>query len=231
MRYKQIFNCEPYYKSLGIEPSRLSQNERVHMNRWITKVCFDPHMKTCPQVSLNESDMSVIHKFVNSKAKAKNKEFISRFNKSRMKRETNGAVCEYAALKFYGKEKSFDTSIVSDSRQREYPDFLPLGVCCDTKGSELGMVPLVFKEERKYKDEEGEYDCPVIIAICNGYRVWLLGIASPDVLKNYVDDNLVVMDNEDIPSKSGFFGVPKLIPLPTEWEKFKEVCDGFKKRS
>jgi hypothetical protein len=49
-----------------------------------------------------------------------------------------------------------------------------------------------------------------------------LGIASPKILEDYVDDNLVMFAENT--SKTGFYGVNKLEDLPNNWQQFKRVC-------
>ena len=220
--------CESFYKSIGIAPGQpLERNDRIKFNRFVFQNYFLPRMNNCLKLRLSIEDLKYLEDFSERKVKAKNKEWKGFDDKNRAKREMTGACIEYGVLKFFGKEKQFDDSIVSDSYKRNHPDLLPLGIICDVKGSSVHNVPLVFKDTRTYTCNLGSYKgrryrCANIIGITDQKTVWLLGVASPRVLEQYVDDNLIMVAMNT--SKTGFYGVDQLEDLPTDWDDFKSMC-------
>jgi hypothetical protein len=224
--------CEKFYKTLGLsKPKPLEKNDRVKFNRFVFTNYFIPRMDSCESknmlIHLSSKDLKFLQNFSEKKSKAKSKEWGGFDNKNRAKREMTGACIEYGVLKLFGKENEFDDSIVDSSSKRNHPDLLPLGILCDIKGSSLNNVPLVFKSTRTYmcgfdKYKGRRYRCSNIIGITDHKQVWLLGIASPRVLEEYVDDNLIMFSENT--SKTGFYGVDKLEDLPLDWDDFKQVC-------
>lgn len=224
--------CESFYKSIGLSvPKSLKQNDRVKFNRYVFQNYFIPRMEDCKDkgtlIQLSPKDLKYLEKFAENKVKAKTKEWGGRDDKNRSKREMTGACIEYGVLKLFGREKDFDDSIVDQSYKRNHPDLLPLGIVCDVKGSSYNNVPLVFKTSRTYtcnfeKYKGKRYRCSNIIGITDHLKVWLLGIASPRVLEEYVDDNLIMI--ADNTTKTGFYGVDQLEDIPLDWDTFKEVC-------
>jgi hypothetical protein len=224
--------CKEFYKTIGLKkPAPLNRSERVKFNRYVFDNFFIPRMSICESsnltVTLNDDDLKFLENFSIKKTEAKTKECNGVDNNNRAKREMSGACIEYGILKFFGKEKEFDDSIVTSSYKRNHPDLLPLGIMCDIKGSSINNVPLVFKSTRTYACNFGKYKgrrfrCANIIGITNQKFVWILGIASPRVLEDYVDDNLIMMP--EIKTKTGFYGVKQLINVPKNWSEFKEVC-------
>jgi hypothetical protein len=219
--------CKEFYKSIGLsKPKPLEKIDRIKFNRYVFKNIFQPRMKDCPIVELNKKDKSFIEDFAKRKVIAKSIE-SGTDNHNRIKREMTGACIEYGLLKFFNKEDKFDDSIVDKSYKRNHPDLLPLGIVCDVKGSSINNVPLVFKTCRLYTcGHESyfgkKYRCSNLIGITDYDKVWLLGVASPRVLEDYSDDNLIMMaDNR---TKTGFFGVNQLKDLPDEWLIFKDLC-------
>lgn len=221
-----------FYKSLGVEEgSPLTKHFRIKFNHFIFDNLFLPRMKLCEEnsqkLTLTKRDKELIEKFSVAKVKAKEKEWQGFDNQKRAKREMTGASVEYALLKFYGKEKYFDDSIVAKSSRKNYPDLLPLGIICDIKGSSINNVPLVFKTTRSYVCDTGKhigkkYRCANVIGITDNESVWLLGIASPKVLETCVDDNLIMIAENT--TKTGFFGAHELVVLPPTWKEFSELC-------
>jgi hypothetical protein len=178
-------------------------------------------------IDLNEKDLKFIEHFSEEKTKAKEKEWRGFDNKNRSKREMTGACIEYGLLKFFGKENLFDDSIVDKSYKKCYPDLLPFGIICDVKGSSMNNVPLVFKTSRTYTCNIGNYKgkryrCSNIIGITDCKSVWLLGVASPKILEEYSDENLVMISENT--TKTGFYGVNQLQDLPKDWNEFKKMC-------
>ncbi len=224
--------CEPFYKTLGLsEPKPLERNDRVKFNRFVFQNYFVPRMELCKQkkfyLELDNKDLKFIKDFAERKQIAKAKEWRGVDNINRSKREMTGACIEYGLLKFFGKQDLFDDSIVDKSYKRNHPDLLPNGIMCDIKGSSINNVPLVFKNTRTYTCNVGNYvgkryRCANLIGITDQKSVWFLGIASPKVLEDYVDDNLIMMAENT--TKTGFFGVDKLEELPLNWDEFKTMC-------
>lgn len=224
--------CESFYKTLGLsEPKPLERNDRVKFNRYVFQNYFLPRMELCKQknfyLELTTEDLKFIEDFAEKKMIAKTKEWRGVDNVNRSKRELTGACIEYGLLKFFGKQHQFDNSIVDKSYKRNHPDLLPLGIICDIKGSSINNVPLVFKNTRTYTCNIGnykgkQYRCANVLGITNQKSVWFLGIASPKILEDYVDDNLIMISNNT--TKTGFFGVDKLEDLPLNWDEFKIVC-------
>jgi hypothetical protein len=224
--------CQEFYKHVGFsETSVLSRSHRVKFNRFVFETHFKPRMQYCElnnfKIELSDSDLTFLTKFSERKVEAKDKEWKGIDSKFRGKREMTGACIEYGLLKFFGKESQFDDSIVDKSYKRNHPDLLSSGVICDIKGSSLKNVPLVFKSSRTYACNVGNhkgkrYRCANVIGITDQKSVWLLGIASPKILEDYVDDNLVMFAENT--SKTGFYGVNKLEDLPNNWQQFKRVC-------
>jgi hypothetical protein len=183
--------------------------------------------KNGKKLKLTKRDKELIENFSLAKAKAKEKEWKGFDNKHRAKREMTGASIEYGLLKFYGKEKFFDDSIVEKSARKNHPDLLPLGVICDIKGSSINNVPLVFKTTRSYVCEVGKhagkrYRCANVIGITDNDHVWLMGIASPKILETCVDDNLIMIAENT--TKTGFYGAAELVDLPKTWKEFTGLC-------
>lgn len=224
--------CEEFYNSIGLPaPSKLERNDRVKFNRFVFNNYFIPRMNDCKKkntfLQLSPEDLKFLRDFADKKVKAKTKEWRGFDDKNRSKREMTGACIEYGVLKLFGKENQFDDSIVDQSYKRNHPDLLPLGVLCDVKGSSYENVPLVFKQSRTYvcnfdKYKGKRYRCSNIIGITDHLSVWLLGIASPRVLEDYVDDNLIMI--ADNTTKTGFYGVNQLEDIPLNWSDFKEFC-------
>jgi hypothetical protein len=224
--------CIDFYKSIGLsEPTQLARSDRIKFNRYIYQNFFIPKMDECKTkntfIELSETDLKFIKNFADKKVMAKTKEWNGVDDKNRSKREMTGACIEYALLKLFGKEKEFDDSIVSSSVKRNHPDLLPLGVICDIKGSTIQNVPLVFKSNRTYVCNIGNYKgkryrCSNVIGITDQKNVWLLGIASPKILEEYVDDNLIMIAENT--TKTGFYGVNQLEDIPLNWDQFKKVC-------
>jgi len=224
--------CEDFYKSIGLSrPQPLDKSDRIKFNRFVFQNYFLPKMEKCKEmghyIQLSESDLKFLKSFCDKKVKAKNQEWKSFDNKNRAKREMTGAGIEYAVLKYFNKENEFDDSIVSDSNKRNHPDLLPVGILCDVKGSSMNNVPLVFKRRRTYTCNIGNYmghryRCANVIGVFNQDFVWLLGIASPRILEECVDDNLIMMTNNT--SKTGFYGIDQLEEIPSNWNDFKIKC-------
>jgi len=223
MLYKEFYN------SIGLQEYQpLTKNQRVKFNRFVFKNIFKPAIDNCKVIiELTELELAFIENFIKDKVVVKQQESNGFDNKHRLKRELTGACIEFALLKYFKKQTEFDDSIVKSSKKKNYPDLLPLGILCDVKGSIINNVPLVFKDKRSYTYQDGknkgkQYKCCNLIGITNHKTVWILGIATPEILKEYVDDNLIMFSENT--SKTGFYGVNQLIQLPKKWNDFKKIC-------
>lgn len=224
--------CKEFYTSIGLsKPEKLERNNRIKFNRFVFNNYFLPKMSECENkgtlLKLTERDLKLITDFSERKVKEKTKEWCGVDDKNRIKREMTGACIEYAVLKLFGRESDFDDSVVDQSYKRNHPDLLPLGILCDVKGSSINNVPLVFKQSRTYvcnfeKYRGRRYRCSNIIGITDQKSIWLLGIASPRVLEEYVDDNLIMIAENT--TKTGFYGVNYLEDVPLNWKDFKKLC-------
>jgi hypothetical protein len=175
--------------------------------------------------------MERLKSFARAFVKAKQREKVKEFCEQMYKRILNGAICEYAFLKFLGKESSFDFSISIKSEDYDVPDLLQFGVYCGVKGCEKGKVPLVFNKDRFYKENGIEYRCAEVICVCDDNQVWFLGIATPEVLLEYVDDNLFIQGTIKMGNKTGFWGTRHLLPIPSDWNEMKEMCNKLVQKS
>jgi hypothetical protein len=217
-----------FYNYISKAPGEcLSQTNRVIFNHFVTENLIQPRLLSQNIVELSPSDLKNIENFALRKAKAKDIEWNGVDASKRVKREMTGATVEYALLKKYGRESYFDNSIVARSSKKNYPDLLPLGACCDVKGSSVNNVPLIFKTSRSYVCDVGvnagkRYKCPNVIGVTDTENVWILGLATPTVLEQYSDENLIIIAENT--TKTGFFGFDKLIDLPHTWESFVKLC-------
>lgn len=221
-----------FYDSLNVSVGTpLEKYDRVKFNRYIFEKCFRPQMEKCEKsgkvVILSEKDKKYLEDFSSKKVEAKTKEWKGFDNQMRSKREMTGSAIEYGLLKFYGKQDKFDDSIVDKSSKKNYPDLVPLGVLADVKGSSVNNVPLVLKKSKPYvvpngKNKDKQYRCVNVIGITDNEKVWLLGIATQDVLEKFSDTNLIMIAENT--SKTGFYGALELIDLPEKWSEFKKLC-------
>jgi len=215
--YKEFYE---YVDRPSGEP--LGDTNRKIFNSFVWDNLIQPLLIPSNQILLTKQELKRLEDFAIRKVKAKDTEWNGVDDGFRMKREMTGAIVEYALLKKYGKKEHFDDSIVTKSSLKNHPDLLPLGIFCDVKGSSMNNVPLIFKESRSYTCSFGPYKCPNVIGVTDHTNVWLLGIASPEVLQTYCDDNLI--KNAENTTKTGFFGFKQLIQLPNDWETFNQLC-------
>jgi len=209
--------CKSFYESIDIAPQPLEDmKRRFQFNQWVYINLIKPRMSVCPVVPLTGEDFKVICPFYKAKEQAKHDEWAGVDDHNRLKRELTGACGEYGSLKFWGWEDRFDAEIVGDSRKKSFPDFRPFGIQCEIKGSALGNVPIVFRENK----------CSNLIYTTDHKKVWLLGIATPEVLKTYVDDNLRLTFAR--PDKIGFYGFAHLVDAPSSREDLKSLCEKFR---
>lgn len=215
-----------FYKRYGLNVGDpLDETQRRGFNRYVFGKMFCPRMDLAERmgwvVSLAEKEKSRLEKFCKNKSAAKHRESRGFDDNNRWKRELSGACVEFAAMKFYGIEHIFDYSITERSYEKDHPDFLPY-VVCGVKGSHVDQVPLVKKETKPYKCELPPFSgrlfrCADIIGVTDHDVVWLLGIASPEVLSRCVDDNLFITNSNS--AKTGFYGALELVDIPSSIEE------------
>lgn len=220
-----------FYKENKIEiGTSMSSTKRRLFNNFVYENIFIPKMLYAEskglKLSLSQTDRELIENFAKLKSVAKEKEWRGVDDKKRIKREMTGAAIEYGLLKYYNKQHLFDDSIVDKSSMKNHPDLLPIGALLDIKGASTNNTPLVFKESRSYICKSGihagkRYHCPNLIGITDNESVWLLGIASPDVLSTYVDDNLMMIAENS--TKTGFYGANELIDIPSDWSELQRL--------
>ena len=203
---------------------------RRQYNRFVLEKEFEPRIQLSKQrgwvVGFTPKEFQRIENFAKKKSKAKSWESKDKDDNNRIKREMTGACVEFAARKFYGISDDFDDSITLRSADKDFPDLFPYAVC-GIKGSTIGNTPLVKKVTKPYTCKlEGfcnnkKFRCADIIGLTDQKQVWLLGIASPDVLGKYIDDNLFLTDsNKD---KTGFHGASMLVDMPVDIEELQKI--------
>lgn len=193
-------------------------------------------MKICPRVRIPDQSVQPLWEFALKKARRKSGEYGDRDGRQMATRFLCGIYGEFGALVYYGKQEYFDDSIGSSwnytqpdwwnspPNKKHLPDpCIPV----ELKTSYRGNVPLVKKKEKSFKcDIDGckgqRYYCPNLICVVEQQTVWLLGLASPAVLAEYVDDALII--NAKNWEKTGFYGADHLIGIPPSWDELRAVC-------
>ena len=101
-----------------------------------------------------------------------------------------------------------------------------MGVLVDVKACHPKSVPLI--KTVAFKIKSGKYEgkrfkCPNIIGVVDDYMIYILGIATPEILEKYVNKNL----NGSVtnPEKIGFYGSEYLANLPSSWEELTSFCN------
>lgn len=215
---------ESFYDYIG-KPigTVLGRTNRDLFNHYLSENQILPKMEKSEKIQLSINDICFIKKFAIAKMSAKEAEFNGRDDDYRLKREMTGATIEYTLLKKYGKESYFDNSIVAQSKLKNYPDLMIVDIMCDVKGSDPKNSPLIFNKERCYSVNGNQYYVPNVIGVTDNSSVWLLGIATPEVLHNNSDVNLVKIAEPF--QKTGFYGFDKLIDLPNKFADFSNLCN------
>ena len=150
-----------------------------------------------------------IQQFVDRVIRVKQKEKVHQFDgKKEPKRWRTGRMGE-CALEILFKKKFADWNI-GNSEKFAYADLKDLGVNIGIKTVDYGSFPLVHKHSRRAE----------IICVTYGNKVYILGLATPDVLNTYSDPKYV--HNPDAKDrKTGFYGFDKLIPI----RSYQELID------
>jgi hypothetical protein len=136
------------------------------------------------------------------------KEYIYRIdNGSELKRWITGISGELAVEKFLDI-KFFDWSI-GNSNCYNLTDLNSIGLNIGVKTVEFGKFPIVHKSPTK----------PEIILVKDGDYLYLLGIASIEVMKKYSDDDLILSSQLKARNvKTGFYGFEYL-------QQFRNIKD------
>ena len=142
-----------------------------------------------------------IDNFVQKVIRVKLKENVHQYDgRKEPKRWKTGRMGE-CALEILFKRKFADWQI-GKSEDFSYADLKDLGVNIGIKTVDYGSFPLVHKHSRRAE----------IICVTYGNKVYVLGLATPDVLNTYSDPKYV--HNPDARDrKTGFYGFDKLIPI------------------
>jgi len=202
---------------------------------------FEPRMTTSPKVVLDSSQMKIVRDFVALVHQRKIREYPSDA-KQIVDRHVIGKMCEYGVLGGYNKTEYFDDSI-GDSWDYNTPDLwkspvhkthLPdLRIPAEIKSCNLRSrnVPLVEKSPIKITIDGSRYTCPYIICIGDHITgtVWIIGIASPDVLIQ--NSHISLIKNAKNDRKTAFYGADKLIPVPKTLDELREVCKSMMKKA
>lgn len=166
--------------------------------------CISGIMNTAIRVEIEESVVDKIAALVTDliEQKAKEQHHIVD-NRKTAKRFTTGFLGEAALEKIFGMP-IIDWTI-GNSNEYHIPD-VP-GYKVGIKAVEYGKFPIVFKKNYY----------PQIICIVDTFSdrtVYVCGIAMPDVLNKYQDDDLI-LDRQlrDRGTKSGFYGFEYLRPI------------------
>lgn len=190
---------------------------------------FEPRMATCPKITLDEEQIKIVQDFVAQKWKRKIQEY-PHDAKNIIERNIIGHLCEFGLLTYFGKAEYFDDSI-GDSWDYHYPDLWnsPKNkqylsspkIPADIKGSRLKNTPLV--QDHKVIVLDG-VKClyPIVICVSDYKTVWILGIASPEVVYKYSSETLI--KNANNPDKTAFYGADKLIDIPKTWDELRTAC-------
>lgn len=191
-------------------------------------------MKTSVRIDIAPDTMEHLRDFVARKWQQKIKEYPQDARQI-VDRNIIGATGEYAVLKHYGKVEYLDTSI-GNSWDYQDPDLwkspknkptLPdPKIPADIKTCKIGNVPLVKRGHITVNLDGVRCQCPNIICVSDFKSVWILGIASPTILKTCVDDSLIKSARN--PAKTAFYGADQLETLPETWDGLRDACDKLK---
>ncbi len=195
---------------------------------------FGPRMRTSVKVEVPMEKMEGLREFVARKWQRKIKEYPQDARQI-VDRNIIGILGEYAVLQHYGKTEYLDTT-VGDSWEYQDPDLwkspkdkvrLPdPKIPVDIKTCRIGNVPLIKRGHITVTLDGVRCQCPNIICVSDFKNVWILGVASPSILRTYVDDALIKSANN--PDKTAFFGADYLEPLPKTWDELRDVCNKLK---
>lgn len=176
---------------------------------------FEKQFRKCNPVciQLSPGERNRIDNWVKKIIKEKMKELVHKNDGSReQKRWKTGRMGE-VALEILFKKKFTDWTI-GESEHYAYADLKDLGVDVGVKTVDYGSFPLVHKHSRRSE----------IICVTYGDKVYVLGLATPDVLNTYSDQKYVKTASAK-DRKTGFYGFDKLIPIRSLAELQKVVSE------
>ena len=142
-----------------------------------------------------------INDFVEHVLVAKSRETVHQIDGHKERKRWRTGRMGECALELLFKRKFADWQI-GNSERFSYADLKDLGVDIGIKTVDYGSFPLVHKHSRRAE----------IICVKKGNEVYILGLATPDILNTYSDVKYV--HNPDARDrKTGFYGFDKLIPI------------------
>lgn len=122
--------------------------------------------------------------------------------RKKQKRSFNGHCGELAVEALL--KKSFVDSSVGESWRYRGADLKSIGLNVGVKTSSFGNFPIVHKQST----------IPEIIVIRDNHYFYICGVATPDVLNQYQDDDYIIDSKLRARNvKSGFYGFSHLIPF------------------
>ena len=157
------------------------------------------------KVEITPEERKKIEQFLEKKNAAKIKEYEEQGNPDVGKIRTRGltgVMGEYAVIKFLGYDwRYFDTDI-GNSKEFDYADLKPFGYNLGVKSATKYNAPAV-PENPKY----GQVICTV-----DSYKntVYILGFATPDIMRAYSDKSLIKDMNLKEKPKTGFYRFDQL---------------------
>ena len=176
---------------------------------------FEQQFAKCHPVciKLSSGDRNRIENWVNKIIQEKMKEKVHQYDGSKeSKRWKTGRMGEVALEILFNKK--FADWTIGKSENYAYADLKDLGVDVGVKTVDYGSFPLVHKHSRR----------PEIICVTYGDKVYILGLATPDVLNTY-SDHKYVKTASALDRKTGFYGFDKLIPIRSLAELKKVVAN------
>lgn len=217
------------YKQLGHSSDDiLSENEKRKLSKLIFQKYVDPKLKEAEssgwKITLSDKDLE----YINETSEIRLKKYKSGTdNKNLSKRWNTGLCVEYALFKKYKKLQYFDRENVKNKNKKYIPDLaIKSKIISEIKGSFLNNFPLVTKKTQCYKLPNNKFvRCSNIIGVTDHKNVWILGIASPEMLRTYIDDNLILMSINS--NKTAYYGISNLLSMPRTWMELKKICNGL----
>jgi hypothetical protein len=164
---------------------------------------FEKQFNKCDSVciSIPSGDITRIENWVKKIVNVKMQEQVHKLDGTKEhKRWRTGRMGE-VALEILFNKKFTDWSI-GRSDKYAYADLKDLGVDVGVKTVEYGSFPLVHKVSHR----------PEIICVLYGNKVYVMGLATVDVLNTYSNQDYVRTDSAR-DRKTGFYGFDKLIPI------------------
>ena len=179
-----------------------------------------PHSHNFILIELEDREVERIEDFCDRVIEAKIKESqYDRDYTSMRKRFYTGTAGELAVEKYLETQGVVDWTI-GDSKLYHKADLTSIGVDAGVKTVEFGMFPIVFKES---------YSPEIICILWKKKWVYICGIASPYVLDNHQDINLVLDQRlKDKGTKSAFWGFNQLKQFKN-LVQLKNIINDFKR--